>query len=629
MKKLFALALLLAGLLPAQEFPSGLPDRSHIPQAIDFCATTLNANINNSTLELPVASTACVDAALASPGAVIVRVNDELVKITSTDTGPARLVACSGCRGFSTSAAASHLSGDRVAVTYAAEYHESLARELIAGLTAIGANLSGIVIAQDAEPSTCTAGVLPFWLDTNCTASQCLYFCKTTDTWQLIGDGGSGSPGGSDGQVQFNSTGALDGDAGLSYTGLGGTTQLNIGDNTTATTSCLGLNTAGANDVTVCGVQGQYDVDVDSQNGMTLTEDGIMLRSTGNDAPYFVSRMAAGVESSPGDGTILGGQETRSYNDGGTETTFTRRRGYLIEDAIGSEEAKWIDSVITNGVFEDIYEVVGGGLNTLPDKKFYQNGHALAQDVKMFLVGDGVNEIAATDDRPGVWYEHEVERTITRVFCKCETASSTLNINFQRDDGTPADVLTAPLACDDDGQSSCGDDAGEHLSEGDFTTSTDWTPSDDYSISGGQVVWTHSSGAGFLVQETVDMAAALVPGVIYKLTYTVGSPTGDAQAQITTGTAAVSVNLDMSVGTHSTVFTAHSNVASLGFVLGGFSSSGGFTLDDMTLTVNSPCDVNTISAEGVVGVGDLLDFEVASVGATAPTACTVGWTWEW
>lgn len=66
-----------------------------------------------------------------------------------------------------------------------------------------------------ALPATCTVGDVFF--DTDATAGSNWYGCTASDTWNLLGGGGSGSPGGSDTQVQFNSSGTFAGDAGMTY----------------------------------------------------------------------------------------------------------------------------------------------------------------------------------------------------------------------------------------------------------------------------------------------------------------------------------------------------------------------------------------------------------------------------
>jgi len=52
--------------------------------------------------------------------------------------------------------------------------------------------------------------------------------------------------------------------------------------------------------------------------------------------------------------------------------------------------------------------------------------------------------IAATDDIASIW-RAPAAMTITNIWC--ESPVSTVTINLQRDDGTPADIATADLAC--------------------------------------------------------------------------------------------------------------------------------------------------------------------------------------
>lgn len=82
-------------------------------------------------------------------------------------------------------------------------------------------------------PAKCTVGQLFF--KTNATAGQNIYECASTNTWtqQLNSGGGSGSPGGSDTQVQFNDGGStFGGDAGMTYNKT--TDTLTVGNIATA-----------------------------------------------------------------------------------------------------------------------------------------------------------------------------------------------------------------------------------------------------------------------------------------------------------------------------------------------------------------------------------------------------------
>lgn len=62
--------------------------------------------------------------------------------------------------------------------------------------------------AGAALPAKCATGDIAF--DTDATAGQNVYGCTATDTWTLQ-DGGGVTPGGTDGQVQYNNAGAFGG----------------------------------------------------------------------------------------------------------------------------------------------------------------------------------------------------------------------------------------------------------------------------------------------------------------------------------------------------------------------------------------------------------------------------------
>ena len=78
------------------------------------------------------------------------------------------------------------------------------------------------------------------------------------------------------------------------------------------------------------------------------------------------------------------------------------------------------------------------------DLKFFRECHTLF---------DVVTAIPATADIPSIWGEFRRAVKIDRVWC--ETDANTATINIQRDDGTPANILSADLVCDVGEQDSC------------------------------------------------------------------------------------------------------------------------------------------------------------------------------
>ncbi len=64
--------------------------------------------------------------------------------------------------------------------------------------------------------------------------------------------------------------------------------------------------------------------------------------------------------------------------------------------------------------------------------------------------------IDASYDLYPVWSVFGYSATIERIYCKVTGGgSSTATVNWQRDDGSPANILSADLVCDENGQSSC------------------------------------------------------------------------------------------------------------------------------------------------------------------------------
>lgn len=65
-----------------------------------------------------------------------------------------------------------------------------------------------------------------------------------------------------------------------------------------------------------------------------------------------------------------------------------------------------------------------------------------------------VTVVPATADPTSIWANRARAITITEVWC--ETDANTATVNFQRDDGSPVNILSADLVCDvNPGQSSC------------------------------------------------------------------------------------------------------------------------------------------------------------------------------
>ena len=122
----------------------------------------------------------------------------------------------------------------------------------------------------------------------------------------------------------------------------------------------------------------------------------------------------------------------------------------------------------------------------------------------------------------------------------------------------------------------------ETLDEVDFATHVEWDVTGDFLDSGGNCAYTHSSGVGTCTQIEADLALTpAIANVRYSFTYTISGATGDAALTITTAFALTAVSLSVADGTFTTYFT--SAVAPANFVFDGTSTSGGITIDDVSL----------------------------------------------
>jgi hypothetical protein len=64
------------------------------------------------------------------------------------------------------------------------------------------------------------------------------------------------------------------------------------------------------------------------------------------------------------------------------------------------------------------------------------------------------NEKIAEANITGVW-QAPSDRGMTLTYLSCRSPTGTVTIDPERDDGTPQDILTAPLVCDVDGETAC------------------------------------------------------------------------------------------------------------------------------------------------------------------------------
>jgi len=133
---------------------------------------------------------------------------------------------------------------------------------------------------------------------------------------------------------------------------------------------------------------------------------------------------------------------------------------------------------------------------------------------------------------------------------------------------------------------------GEHLSSGgDFTTGTKWSRTGDFAIDSTDATYTHSSGAGTLIQTAGNRSEEGIFNVTYVLTYTISS---FSNTNITafrikgTGSqfAAANTDLEQSNGTHVTTFTSHASDADQPLTIEATSDgTASFNIDNISLVL--------------------------------------------
>ena len=190
-RALVALLLALACVSAARaqgstNYPTSLDTGATLPQAVDNKFTYLSAAVTNSATTLTVASTAGV------PASGVLQVDSELMSYTTT-TGTTFTVT----RGFSGTGAAAHALNAAVRFPLVSAHVNGTRGAVLALEAKLGTG------ASDAA-SASTGHVLKKNGD-------------GTTGWGAAPGGGSGAPGGSDTQVQFNDAGSFGGDAGLSF----------------------------------------------------------------------------------------------------------------------------------------------------------------------------------------------------------------------------------------------------------------------------------------------------------------------------------------------------------------------------------------------------------------------------
>jgi hypothetical protein len=148
-----------------------------------------------------------------------------------------------------------------------------------------------------------------------------------------------------------------------------------------------------------------------------------------------------------------------------------------------------------------------------------------------------------------------------------------------------------------------GDLGSESLNEIDFATHANWDTVGDFDDTGGNATYTHSGGTGTLTQTSANMAVAGVGSRWYVFTYTISSSSGDAAVVITTAFASATTGLVVTDGAQTAMFQSTASPGD--FVLSATSTSGGFTLDDVSLKEVQGGDVivnGLITGGGATGI---------------------------
>lgn len=124
--------------------------------------------------------------------------------------------------------------------------------------------------------------------------------------------------------------------------------------------------------------------------------------------------------------------------------------------------------------------------------------------------------------------------------------------------------------------------AGETLANGALTSGTSWNVTGDYALAGNAATYTHSAGSGTLFQEGADhlIAGSTTRAEWYVLTYVASGATGDAAAAMQTWIT-VATPLSVATGTHTVYLLVPAGSAR--FTINATSTSGGFTLDTLSL----------------------------------------------
>lgn len=174
--------------------------------------------------------------------------------------------------------------------------------------------------------------------------------------------------------------------------------------------------------------------------------------------------------------------------------------------------------------------------------------------------------------------------------------------------------------------------AAESLTDPGFPNGANWANVGDFAVPAGTAVYTDSANSGTLTQTSAQMAIAGVANRWYVLTYTISSQSGDPACTITTAFAGSAETLTIADGAQTNYF--QSAAAPANYIISCTSSSGGFTMDNMSLkeviggdiTVNGDAHIKslaTYNGQATAGVGQpYILGNVATTGLTAAVGAT-------
>lgn len=223
-------------------------------------------------------------------------------------------------------------------------------------------------------PATCVVGNLFF--DSDATAGSNLYGCTSSNTWTLLG-GGSGSPGGSNTQVQFNDSGAFGGDSGLTYDKstdqLSAAGGVNTGDGTVAgRVDLLELSANGNNYRRLTASDSlSTDLNVKFFEGTAPANNDCLKASVSGSTISIEGQGAACGSGSGGYNPLTSTQQMQVWmypncTLGGTQTTFWQLSGAAPVIALGTQTAGDYSGCFTTtgSLTNDLAQYLAGGLVT-------------------------------------------------------------------------------------------------------------------------------------------------------------------------------------------------------------------------------------------------------------------------